>query len=115
VGQRFLLADGTEVFVASAFFEMEVYRDLNGDGVPQVNLTSDDNELVYYIYMNMSDGCSIKPIQKTVDGEVPHYLWGFTYNNVYAYLQYVTPTGRGGIAASVIFDHLTVDYNFSIK
>ncbi|MBT0159131.1 hypothetical protein G4O51_04020 [Candidatus Bathyarchaeota archaeon A05DMB-2] len=28
VGQRFLLADGTEVFVASAFFEMEVYRDL---------------------------------------------------------------------------------------
>jgi hypothetical protein len=115
VGQRFLLADGTEVFVASAFFEMEVYRDLNGDGVPQVNLTSGDNELVYYMYMNMSDGCSITPIQKTVDGEVPHYLWGFTYDNVYAYLQYATPTGRGRIAASLIFDHLTVDYDFSIN
>jgi len=115
VGQRFLLADGTEVFVASAFFEMEVYRDLNGDGVPQVNLTSEDNKLVYYMYMNMSDGCSITPVQKTVDSEVPHYLWGFTYDNVYAYLQYVTPTGRGRIAASVIFDHLTVDYDFSIK
>lgn len=114
VGQRFLLADGTEVFVASAFFEMEVYRDLNGDGVPQANLTSDNNELVYYMYMNMSDGCSIKPIQKSVGGEVPHYLWGFTYDNVYAYLQYPTPTGRGRIAASLIFDHLTVDYDFSI-
>jgi hypothetical protein len=115
VGQRFLLADGTEVFVASAFFEMEVFRDLNGDGVPQANVTSDNNELVYYMYMNMSDGCSISPIQKSVGGEVPHYLWGFTYDNVYAYLQYPTPTGRGGIAASVIFDHLTVDYDFSIN
>jgi hypothetical protein len=94
VGQRFLLADGTEVFVASAFFEMEVYRDLNGDGFPQVDFSSGGNELVYYMYMNMSDGCSITPIQKTEGGEVPHYLWGFTYDNVYAYLQYATPTGE---------------------
>jgi hypothetical protein len=115
VGQRFQLEDGTEVFVASAFSQMEVYKDLNGDGIPQADFISGESEIRYYMYMNMSDGCSIKPIQKTAGGEFPHYLWGFTYKNVYAYLMYPIHTEGSQMAASLIFDHITVDYDFSIN
>ncbi len=36
VGQHLKLADGSEVFVASSLDKFEVYRDLNGDGIPRV-------------------------------------------------------------------------------
>jgi len=113
VGQHFQLADGTEVFVASALSKFEVYRDLNGDGIPQANFTSGDSEILYYMYMNMSDGCSITPIQKTMEDSVPHYLWGFTYTNAYAYLQ--NSTVQYGVLAKLIFNHITVSYDFSMN
>ena len=40
VGQHFRMEDGTQVFIASALSELEVYRDLNGDGIPQADFTS---------------------------------------------------------------------------
>jgi hypothetical protein len=113
VGQHFQLADGTEVFVASALSKFEVYRDLNGDGIPQANFTSGNSEILYHMYMNMSDGYSLIPIQKTMQDLVPHYLWGFTYENAYAYLQ--NSTVRYGVVAKLIFDHITVSYDFSMN
>jgi len=113
VGQHFQLSDGTEVFVVSALDKMEVYRDQNGDGIPQANFTSGDSEILYWMFINMSDSYNIIPIQKTMEGDVPHYQWGFTYVNVYAYLE--NATGPIGIVAKLILDHLTVSYDFSLN
>ncbi len=113
VGQHLVLSDGTEVFVVSALDKMEVYRDQNGDGIPQANFTSGDSEILYCMYINMSDSYSIIPIQKTMEGDVPHYQWGFTYVNVYAYLQ--NATVPIGVTAKLILDHLTVSYDFSLN
>ena len=113
VGQHLVLSDGTEVFVVSALDKMEVYRDQNGDGIPQANFTSGDSEILYCMYINMSDSYNIIPIEKTMEGDVPHYQWGFTYVNVYAYLQ--NATVPIGVTAKLILDHLTVSYDFSLN
>jgi len=107
IGQHFTLADGTQVFIASALSELEVYRDLNGDGIP-----SGENEVLYYIYSNMSQGYSMTPIQKTTIDSVPHYQWSFSYQNAYAYLQ--NAQARVGVIARMFFEHLTLSYDFSV-
>jgi hypothetical protein len=113
VGQHFRLADGTQVFVASALSELEAYRDLNGDGIPQANFTSGNSEIVYCMYTNMSDSYSMTPVQKVMQDSVPHYQWSFTYGNVHAYLQ--NTTARIGVVASLIFSHITLSYDFSVN
>lgn len=115
VGQHLFLADGTEVFIASALDKMEVYRDLNGDGIPQGNLSSGDSEILYYMFTNMSDSYSLIPIQKTMEDSVPHYQWGFTYVNAYAYFLQLKPTGGIATVAKLIFDHITIGYDFSVN
>ena len=119
VGQHLRLLDGTEVFVASALTKFEVYRDLNGDGIPQANFTSPDNELLYHMYTNMSDKFNMTPIQMVTENNVPHYQWGISYQNVYGYLGYATASnnlgGWGGYAAKLIFDHITLNYDFSMN
>jgi hypothetical protein len=113
VGQHFRLEDGTQVFIANALSELEVYRDLNGDGIPQANFTSGDSEILYNMYTNMSDSFSMTPVQKVVRDSVPHYQWSFTYENVYGYLQ--NAVARIGVAASLIFSHITLSYDFSVN
>jgi hypothetical protein len=113
VGQHFRLEDGTQVFIASALSELEVYRDANGDGIPQANFTSGDSEILYYMYTNMSDSFSMTPVQKVVQASVPHYQWSFTYENVHGYLQ--NAAARIGVAASLIFSHITLSYDFSVN
>jgi hypothetical protein len=112
LGQHFYLADGTDVFVASGLSKFEVYRDLNGDGIPQANFTSGNSEILYYMYTNMSDSYSMTPIQKVMKDSTPHYLWGFTYENAYAYL--IRPTSYG-LVAKLIFGHITISYDFSVN
>ena len=113
LGQHFRMADGTQVFIASALSELEVYRSLNGDGIPQANDTSGDRELLYYIYTNMSDSYSMNPIQKVMENQSPHYRWSFTYENAHGYLQ--NATARIGVVASLIFSHITLSYDFSVN
>jgi len=115
VGQHLKLADGSEVFVASTLDKFEVYRDLNGDGIPQGNFASPGSEILYYMFMNTSDRASPIPIQKTFVGDVPHYQWGFRYEDVYAY--FLQPKLAGGIdtVAKLIFDHITLSYDFSVN
>ena len=113
VGQHFRLADGTQVFIASALSELEVYRDVNGDGIPQADFTSGESEILYYMYTNMSDSYSMTPIQKTTIDSVPHYQWSFTYQNAYAYLQ--NANARVGVIARMFFEHLTLNYDFSVE
>jgi len=113
IGQHFRLDDGTQVFVASALSELELYRDLNDDGVPQTSADSVENEVLYYIYSNMSQGYSMTPIQKTTIDSVPHYQWSFTYQKAYAYLQ--NAHARVGVVARMFFEHLTLNYDFSMN
>jgi hypothetical protein len=113
VGQHLRLADGSDVFVASALDGMEVYRDLNGDGIPQANFTSGESEIIYFMYSNMSDTYSMTPIQKVMHDDTAHYEWSFTYENVYAYLQ--NATARIGVAVRLKLDHLTLGYDFSLN
>ena len=113
IGQHFRLVDGTQVFIASALSELEVYRDLNGDGVPQDSTGSGESETLYYIYSNMSQGYSMTPIQKTIVNSVPHYEWSFSYQYAYAYLQ--NANARVGVIARMLFDHLTLNYDFSVS
>jgi hypothetical protein len=113
IGQHFSLEDGSQVFIASALSELEVYRDLNGDGIPQTRAGSAENEVLYYIYSNMSQGYSMTPIQKTTVDSVPHYQWSFTYQNAYAYLQ--NANARVGVIARMLFEHLSLNYDFSVN
>jgi hypothetical protein len=115
VGQHLKLADGSEVFIASDLDKFEVYRDLNGDGIPQGNFASTDSEILYYMFMNMSAGASAIPIQKTTVGDVPHYNWGFNYEKVYAYFLQPRPNGGIDTVAKLIFDHITLSYDFSVS
>jgi hypothetical protein len=113
VGQHFRLADDTQVFIASALSELEVYRDLNGDGIPQADFTTGDSEILYNMYTNMSDSFSMTSVQKVMQDSVPHYQWSFTYENVHGYLQ--NAAARIGVAASLIFSHITLSYDFSVN
>jgi hypothetical protein len=115
VGQHLKLANGSEVFVVSALDKFEVYRDLNGDGIPQGNFASVGSEILYYMFINMSTSASAIPIQKTLESDVPHYQWGFTYENVYAYFLQPKPTGGIDTVAKLIFDHITLSYDFSVN
>ena len=115
VGQHLKLADGSEVFVASALDKFEVYRDLNGDGIPQGNFASAGSEILYYMFMNTSNRASPIPIQKTFVGDVPHYQWGFRYEDVYAYFLQPKPAGGVDTVAKLIFDHITLSYDFSVN
>jgi hypothetical protein len=113
IGQHLRLADSSEVFVASAIDGMEVYRDLNGDGIPQANFTSGESEILYFMYSNTSETYSMTPIQKVLDNNVTHYKWSFTYGTVGAYLQNVTT--HLGVDVRMILDHLTLSYDFSLN
>jgi len=113
IGQHLRVADGSEVFVASAIDGMEVYRDMNGDGIPQANFTSGDSEILYFMYSNMSKTYSMTPIQKVLENNVTHYQWGFTYGKVGAYLQ--NATVHVGVDVRMILDHLTLSYDFSVN
>ena len=113
VGQFFQLADGTRVSVISALDKMEIYGDKNGDGIPQANFTAGDSEILYYMLINMSDSYSIIPIEKTAEGDVAHYMWGFTYVNVHAFL--MNATGNHNLSAGLVFEHMTLRYDFSLE
>ncbi len=113
IGQHLQLADGTEVFVASALDGMEVYRDLNGDGIPQANFTSGESEILYFMYSNMSDAATMTAIQKVTENDTAHYQWSFTYQNVYAYLQ--NASTHRGVDVRFKLDHLTLSYDFSVN
>ena len=115
VGQHLKLVDGSEVFVASALDKFEVYRDLNGDGIPQGNFASAGSEILYYMFMNTSNSASPTPIQKTFVGDVPHYQWGFRYEDVYAYFLQPKPAGGVDTVAKLIIDHITFSYDFSVN
>lgn len=114
LGQHFQVENGTEVFVGSTMAMIEVYTDTNGDGIPQANFTSGVTEIQYYLLMNSSASYHITNIQKTQTGEISHYLWGFEYETIDAFLLYPEQQ-PGHAAAKVIIDHVGLGYDFSVE
>jgi parallel beta-helix repeat protein len=112
LGQHFRIADDTQVFIASALSELEVYRHPSDNDL-QTNNTSGDREILYYMYTNMSESYSMTPIEKVIEDQIPHYRWSFTYENAYGYLQ--NATARVGVVASLILSHITLSYDFSVN
>jgi hypothetical protein len=114
LGQHFQVENDTEVFVGNTLTLIEVYNDTNGDGIPQANFTSGESEIAYYLLVNSSIGYEITPIQKILEGEVPHYTWGFKYETIDGFL--LSPEQQPGQgAATVIIDHLGFNYDFYIS
>lgn len=113
LGQHFRMEDGTQVFIASALSELEVYREIYNKEIQSANETEGEREILYYLYTNMSDSYSMTPLQKVMEDQIPHYRWSFTYENTYGYLQ--NATARVGVVASLIFSHITLSYDFSVN
>ena len=113
VGQHFRLTDGTQVFIASALSGLEVYRDLNGDGIPQSDFAMGESEILYFMYTNTSDSFSMTPVEKVMQNSTPHYKWGFTYENVHGFLQ--NAGTRLGVDVSVVLDRIGLSYDFSVE
>ena len=112
LGQHFQVENDTEVFVGSTLTLIEVYNDTNEDGIPQANFTSGETEIAYYLLVNSSIGYEVTPIQKILEGEIPHYTWGFKYYTIDGFLLYPEQPGQG--AARVMIDHLGFNYDFYV-
>lgn len=113
LGQHFQVENDTEVFVGNTLTLIEVYNDTNGDGIPQANFTSGETEIAYYLLVNSSIGYETTPIQRTLNGEISHYTWGFRYKTIDGFLLYPEQQPGEG-AARVIIDHLGFKYDFYV-
>ena len=113
LGQHFQVENDTEVFIGSTMSLMEIYNDTNGDGIPQANFTSGETEIAYYLLVNSSIGYEFTPIQKVLDGEIPHYKWGFKYYAIDGFLLYPEQQ-PGHAAAKVMIDYLGFNYDFYV-
>jgi len=88
LGQHFKVENGTDVFVGTTLALIEVYDDTNGDGIPQANFTSGESEIIYHLGVNSSVNYQITPIQKVMEGEITHYMWGFKHETIDGFLLY---------------------------
>jgi len=113
LGQHFQVENDTEVFVGNTLTLIEVYNDTNEDGIPQANFTSGETEIAYYLLVNSSIGYEATPIQKILEGEIPHYTWGFKYYTIDGFLLYPEEQPGQG-AARVMIDHIDFNYDFYV-
>ena len=112
LGQHYYYGNGTEVFVGNTLETMEVYNDTNGNGVPDVNYTSGQSEILYDFFVNSSANADIHPINRTVINGVPHYQWGIRYWSVDGFL--VIPKNLSTIAR-VMIDYMDFSYDFYVQ
>ena len=113
LGQHFQVENDTEVFVGNTLMLIEVYNDTNEDGIPQANFTSGETEIAYYLLVNCSIGYEATPIQKSLEGEIQHYTWGFKYYTIDGFLVNCLEQ-LGNLEARVTIDHLGFDYDFYV-
>jgi hypothetical protein len=112
LGQNYHSENGTGVFVGNTLEAMEVYNDTNGNGVPDVNSTDGQSEILYDFFVNSSASVGIQPINKTVINGVPHYKWGIRYSDVDGFL--VIPQNFSTIAG-VIIDYMNFSYDYYVQ
>jgi hypothetical protein len=115
LGQHFQTENGADVFVGNTKTLLEVYRDKNGDGIPQADFTSgfnsSQNEILYHLVTNSSVSYELIPLEKTVVNGVPHYTWGITYQTIDGFL---FNADMSGFAFKVAIDYIQFKYDFYV-
>lgn len=114
LGQHFKVENDTDVFVGTTLALIEVYNDTNGDGIPQANFTSGESEIIYHLGVNSSVNYQITPIQKVMEGETAHYMWGFKHETIDGILLYPEQYMGHVAAAFVTIDYLSFNYDFYV-
>ena len=114
LGQHFKVENDTDFFIGTTLALIEVYNDTNEDGVPQANFTSGESEIIYHLGVNSSVNYQITPIQKVMEGETAHYMWGFKHETIDGFLLYPEQYVGHVAAAFVTIDYLSFNYDFYV-
>jgi len=111
LGQHYRTENDTEIFVGNTLTAMEVYNDTNGNGVPDADFIAGSSEIMYYFIVNSSVSFVIKPIEKSVIDDLPHYTWGIRYQTIDGFLLFEDQSA----AARVMLDYMEFSYDFYIQ
>lgn|GEM_PF-1069774 len=119
LGQHYTTADGLEVFMGNTLLLMEAYRDANGNGVPDMDLTSGTGEIEYFLLVNSSLHFTPIPLEKRIVGGAPHYSWGIRHEGIDGFLLYPKDRIVNGfstnLGAKVYIDHLAFTYDYYVQ
>jgi len=115
LGQHYMAANETEVFIGNTLLLMEAYKDTNGNGVPEADL----DEIKYFFLANSSETFTATPVQKVMIENISHYVWGIEYGWVDGFLLYPKDRVINGVstnlAATVSITHLAFTYDYYIQ
>jgi len=119
LGQHYRTADGLEVFMGNTLLLMEVYKDANGNGVPDMDLTSGTGEVEYFLLVNSSVRFTPTPVGKRIVDGIPHYNWSVRHEGIDGFLLYPEDRTIDGVqtnlGAKVYLDHLTLTYDYFVQ
>lgn len=119
LGQHYMAANETEVFIGNTLLLMEAFNDTNGDGVPEANFRTGTGEIEYFFLVNSSVGFIPTPVQKMMFGDTPHYVWGIKYEWVDGFLLYpefkLINGAQSNLAARVNLTHLGFTYDYYVQ
>jgi hypothetical protein len=84
IGQHYFTGNGTEVFIGNRLLGFEIYEDLNGNFLLDVNYSNGFNEASdearYFFLLNSSQAVNLIPPSKSTAGNITHYSWEIRYN-----------------------------------
>jgi hypothetical protein len=121
LGEHYYAQNGTEVFVGNTLGAMEVYNDTNGNGLPDANYTSGQNEILYDFIVNSSASTEIQPINRTTIQGVPHYQWGITYRTIDGFLIFTNGTLMNydgtltNVRARAMINYMNFSYDYYVQ
>ena len=115
LGQHYMVANDTEVFIGNRLLLMEAYKDKNENGVPEADL----GEIEYFFVLNSSKTFTTKPVQKVTMENISHYIWSIEYGWVDGFLLYPKDRIINGaltnLAARVNITHLALTYEYYVQ
>lgn len=115
LGQHYIAANETEVFIGNTLLLVEAYNDTNGNGVPEADL----DEIEYFFLVNSSVTFTATPVQKVMTENISHYIWGIQYGWVDGFVLYPKDRLINGVytnlAARVNITDLAFTYEYYIQ